>query len=201
MNFPVFRSIATQTPCSIGVRILTMPPVVSALLAFVASLFRSQTSLRLENLALRHQLAVYQQTIPRPRLSPTDRLVWVWLSASGPAGKLPWHSSNPHRNRLATSAVRDHWRRLSQRGTSGRPAVPREIRDLIRDLSRANPLWGSPRIVGSYASSASRWPNRRSRSTRCDSGSHRHRRGRSSSRNHVKDLIALDFFVVANGLL
>jgi putative transposase len=57
-----------------------MPPVVSALLAFVASLFRSQTSLRLENLALRHQLAVYRQTILRPRLYPTDRLVWVWLS-------------------------------------------------------------------------------------------------------------------------
>src|SRR5262245_15733936 len=61
-------------------RILTMPPVISALPAFDASRFRSQISLRLENLALRHQLAVYQQTIPRSRLYPTDRLVWVWLS-------------------------------------------------------------------------------------------------------------------------
>jgi hypothetical protein len=37
-----------------------MPPVVSALLAFVAALFQSHASLFLEHLALRHQLAVYQ---------------------------------------------------------------------------------------------------------------------------------------------
>ena len=40
-----------------------LPPVVSALLAFVTTFFRSQASLRLENLALRHQLAVYKQTV------------------------------------------------------------------------------------------------------------------------------------------
>jgi hypothetical protein len=31
---------------------------------------------------------------------------------------------------------------------AGRPAVPREIRDLIRRMSRENPLWGAPRIHG-----------------------------------------------------
>jgi hypothetical protein len=51
-----------------------MPPVVSALLAFVAALFQSHASLSLENLALRHHIAVCQQTVPRPRLRPTDRL-------------------------------------------------------------------------------------------------------------------------------
>ena len=51
-----------------------MPPVFSALLAFVVSLFRSRESLYLEHLALRHQLAVYQQSVYRPRLSPTDRV-------------------------------------------------------------------------------------------------------------------------------
>jgi hypothetical protein len=62
-----------------------MPPVVSALLAFVASLLRSQASLRLENVALRHQLAVYTQTVHRPRLRPTDRLFWAWLARLWPA--------------------------------------------------------------------------------------------------------------------
>jgi hypothetical protein len=57
-----------------------MLPVISALLALVASLFRSRTSLSLENLALRHQLAVYKQTVQRPRLRPTDQLFWAWLS-------------------------------------------------------------------------------------------------------------------------
>jgi putative transposase len=61
-----------------------MPSVVSALLAFLAAWFRSRRSLRLENLALRHQLAVYQHTIHRPRLRPTDRLFWAWLSPLWP---------------------------------------------------------------------------------------------------------------------
>jgi hypothetical protein len=54
-----------------------MLPVISALLALVASLCRSGTSLSLENLALRHQLAVYKQTVQRPSLRPTDRLFWA----------------------------------------------------------------------------------------------------------------------------
>ena len=36
--------------------------------------------LALENLALRHQLAVYKRTVPRPRLRRADRLWWVWLA-------------------------------------------------------------------------------------------------------------------------
>ncbi len=57
-----------------------MLPVLSALLAFAVGLFRSRASLCLENLALRHQLAVYRQTVHRPRLRWPDRLFWVWLS-------------------------------------------------------------------------------------------------------------------------
>jgi hypothetical protein len=61
-------------------RSLMISPVVSALLAFISSMLRSRASLYLEHLAPRHQLAVYQHTIHRPRLRPTDRLFWAWLS-------------------------------------------------------------------------------------------------------------------------
>ena len=61
-----------------------MPPVISALLAFVVALCRSRASLCLENLALRHQVAIYKQTLSRPRLSPIDRLFWAWLSRLWP---------------------------------------------------------------------------------------------------------------------
>jgi hypothetical protein len=44
----------------------TMQSVFSALLAYVVSRFLSHQSLRLENMLLRHQLAVSQQTIKRP---------------------------------------------------------------------------------------------------------------------------------------
>jgi hypothetical protein len=57
-----------------------MFPILSALLAFIAGLFRSRASLCLEHLALRHQLAVYRQTVYHLRLRRTDRVFWGWLS-------------------------------------------------------------------------------------------------------------------------
>jgi hypothetical protein len=45
------------------------------------------------------------------------------------------------------SGFRPYWRWKSRRRV-GRPAVPADIRDLIRTISRDNPLWGAPRIHG-----------------------------------------------------
>jgi hypothetical protein len=42
---------------------------------------------------------------------------------------------------------RAFWRWKS-RPSGGRPAIPREIRDLNREISGANWLWGAPRIYG-----------------------------------------------------
>jgi putative transposase len=125
-----------------------MLPVIAALLAFLGSLFRSRGSLTLHVLALQHQVAVYKQTVHHPRLHPSDRLFWAWLSRLWPGWQATLAFVQP-RTVIAwqQKRFRDHWRRLSQSGTSGRPAVAREVRDLIRNMSRANPLWGSPRIV------------------------------------------------------
>jgi hypothetical protein len=54
-----------------------MLPVISAWLALFSSLLRSRWTLHLQVLALQHQVAVYQQTIDRPRLSPMDRVFWA----------------------------------------------------------------------------------------------------------------------------
>jgi hypothetical protein len=56
-----------------------MPSVVLALLAFLAEGFRSRRSLQLEILVLWHQLAVYQRSVARARIQPSDRLFWSWL--------------------------------------------------------------------------------------------------------------------------
>jgi hypothetical protein len=49
--------------------------------AAIFSSLRTHRSLALENLALRHQLAVLQRGAPfRPRLTQLDRAVWSWLS-------------------------------------------------------------------------------------------------------------------------
>ena len=45
------------------------------------------------------------------------------------------------------AGFRAYWRWKS-RPRGGRPKIPREIRQLIRDMSVANPLWGTPRIHG-----------------------------------------------------
>ena len=40
------------------------------------------------------------------------------------------------------------WTWKIRRGRLGRPAVPADVRSLIRAMSRDNPLWGAPRIHG-----------------------------------------------------
>jgi putative transposase len=130
-------------------RFLIMLPVILALLAFVAGLFRSRASLCLEHLALRHQLAVYQQTVYRPRLRSTDRVLWAWLSQLWPGWPDVLAFVQP-RTVIAWQRrrFRDHWRRLSQQGNPGRPTVAQEVCELIQAMWQANPTWGSPRIVG-----------------------------------------------------
>src|SRR5258705_5393528 len=106
--------------------------------------------MQIEILALRHQLAVLQRrTQKRPSLRPAGRLLWVilprvwerWRSALvivKPETVIAWHRKG----------FRLYWRWKSRAGKSGRPCVSREIRELIRQMSSANPLWGAPRIHG-----------------------------------------------------
>jgi hypothetical protein len=49
-------------------------------LGALASMFKTSSQLRLENLALRQQLAVLRRSAPkRLKLTPADRIFWVWL--------------------------------------------------------------------------------------------------------------------------
>ena len=121
----------------------------SAFLAAVVLSFRSRAALQLEVLALRHQLGVLQRSVKRPKLTSSDRLFWVWLSRVWPAWRsalvivrpdtvIAWHRAG----------FRLFWTWKTRRGRLGRPPVPREVRELIRRMSRENPLWGAPRIHG-----------------------------------------------------
>jgi putative transposase len=174
-----------------------MLPVMTALFAFIASLCRSSTSLRLENLALRHQLAVYKQTVPRPRLRRSDRLLWAWLSRVWSS----WHEALAFVQPRTVIAwqrkrFRAHWRRLSQQGTPGRPAIAKDIRDLIRAMWQANPTWGSPRIVGELRKlgitvAKSTVEKYRARPRKPSSPT-----WKTFLKNHARDVVALDFFTV-----
>jgi hypothetical protein len=61
-----------------------MLSLVSILLASLSAWFRSRLSVQMELLALRHHVAVYKQSISRPKLRPIDRFLWVWLSRLWP---------------------------------------------------------------------------------------------------------------------
>jgi transposase InsO family protein len=178
-------------------KVFPMRFAVSALISYVVSRFRSDESLRLENIALRHQLLVYQRTVKRPKLRPSDRLFWVWLSRLWPGWQDALEFVQP-RTVLTwqKKRFRDYWRRLSQSGKLGRPPISKEARDLIRDMWRSNPTWGSPRIVGELGMlgitvAKSTVEKYRPRIRKPPSPT-----WRAFLANHVKDIVACDFFTV-----
>jgi len=58
--------------------------VLRLILAFLRVLFGCWAPLAAENMALRQQVAVYRQSVKRPKLRPRDRVFWVLLSRLWP---------------------------------------------------------------------------------------------------------------------
>jgi hypothetical protein len=103
----------------------------------------------LENLALRHQLAVYKKMVNRPKLLGRDRLFWVALSRVWAGWRQALLIVSPNTVlRWQRRRFREYWARLSARAVVGRPRVSRQIRALVVRMAQANPLWGAPRIHG-----------------------------------------------------
>ena len=94
--------------------------------------FRSRASLEAENLALRHQLNILRRRSPKKlTLSNIDRLVFAGLYRldSGILSALT----------IIKPETLIRWHRAGFR---------RYCRQLIREMSVANPFWGAPRIHG-----------------------------------------------------
>jgi hypothetical protein len=174
-----------------------MIAVLSTVISILVFRFRRRASLELELIALRHQVSVLRrQHAGRLRLFTADRLLWVWLYRVWPqvlnamvlvkpATVVQWHRNG----------LRVYWRWRSRR--PGRPKMSTEIRDLIRRMSLANPLWGAPRIHGellklgievSQATVGRYLPWRPKDPSPT---------WRSFLQNHLTDIAAIDMFVVA----
>ena len=119
------------------------------LACFVVSLFRSKGRLEAEIIILRHQLNVLRRRTPsRARLTLIDRLIFVWLCRLRPSVLNAVTIVRPETVvRWHREGFRLYWRWTS-RARGGRPRIPSELRRFIREMSRANPLWGAPRIHG-----------------------------------------------------
>ena len=131
----------------------------------------------------------------RPRLTDADRYFWVALSRIW----LGWHFSL-HIVQAETvvrwhrQGFRYYWRWKSRH--RGRPQADLEIRALIRQMCRANPLWGAPRIHGELLKLGIDVSE-----TTVSKYMIKHRGSPSQNwrtflQNHAKELVGLDFFTV-----
>ena len=123
--------------------------ILHALGMLFCDLLKSRCRLQAENLFLRHQLNIaMRRRGSHPQLHGSDRALLVWMTRiwSGlldlvlvvrPETVLRWHRAG----------FKTYWRWKS-RNRAGRPKIDRGLRDLIRRISRENPLWGAPRIHG-----------------------------------------------------
>ena len=120
--------------------------IFSTIFLYLRSLIVPRIVLATEIAVLRQQLIVLNRTIKRPKLRRRDRLFWVSLSRLWkdwrellvivrPETVIKWHREG----------FRLYWRWKSK-CQAGRPPINQEIQDLIRRMSRENPLWGLARI-------------------------------------------------------
>jgi putative transposase len=123
---------------------VAMRELIISLLYSLSFGLRTCTRLHLELLALRHQLMVLQRKVPtRPKLKLADRWLWVVLSRLWSAWRsslvivkpetvVAWHRKG----------FRLYWTWKS-RPQLGRPKINAELREMIQEMSWANPLWGA----------------------------------------------------------
>ena len=171
--------------------------ILEACVLFLRAMLVPQARLAIENLALRQQLAVYKQRVKRPRLRPRDRVFWVWLSRFWsnwqsalvivqPETVVRWHRQG----------FKLYWCWKSRRRKLGRPPIEREIRDLIRRMSRENLTWGAPRIVSELALLGHSVAQQTVAKYMVRNRKPPSQTWRTFLDNHVPDIAACDFFTV-----
>ncbi len=110
-------------------------------------IFKLNSRLAIENLALRQQLTVMKKSIRRPKIRRRDRLFWVILSRLWfgwenalilvqPGTVIRWHRKG----------FKLYWKFKSQK--PGRPSADIKIQRIVKKMIKENPLWGAPVMHG-----------------------------------------------------
>jgi hypothetical protein len=152
--------------------------------------------LALENLALRQQIAVWKAGRRRPRLTEMDRMFWVVLSRLWTSWR---HSLHVVRAETVVGWHRQGFKRYwawKSRCRSGRPKITKELRELIARMSRANPLWGAPRIHGELLKLGLTISQATVSKYMVRPLPPPSQAWRTFLKNHAPDLIAMDFFTL-----
>ena len=165
---------------------------------FVILVLGGHQQVALENAALRQQLAVFKRDVKRPQLRRWDRLFWIglraiwkdWKSALvivRPETVISWQQKRFKR----------YWWRLSQSKGPGRPRVSSEIRTLISNMAAANPFWGAPRVHGELLKLGYEISERTVSRLLPKNDKKPSQTWTTFLRNHVGQMVSIDFFTVA----
>ncbi len=163
----------------------------------IRALFSTQAALAAENLVLRQQVIVLRHSVKRPRLRNRDRLFWIavcrmwkdWQSSLHilqPATVVKWHRAG----------FRRYWRWRSRSKKPGRSKIDAEIRELIKQMSTENPLWGAPRILSELQLLGYEVAERTVAKYMARDEKPRSQTWRTFLDNHAQDIVAIDFFTV-----
>jgi putative transposase len=165
---------------------------------FVILVLGGHEQVALENAALRQQLAVFKRDVKRPKLRRWDRLFWIglraiwkdWKSALvivRPETVISWQQRRFKR----------YWWRLSQSKGPGRPRVSSEIRTLISNMAATNPFWGAPRVHGELLKLGYEISERTVSRLMPKNDKKPSQTWTTFLRNHVGQMVSIDFFTVA----
>ena len=180
---------------------MLFPWIVARLCAdlcrFAALALKSRAALAAENLFLRKQLALYEER--KAKRCPTS-IAFRWTLTA--LGRLfPWR--DPLVIVKADTFLRWHresfrvfWRWKSR--PSGRPALPKNIRILIREMDRENLTWGEERIANELMLKLGIRVSPRTVAKYLDMDRPRRapdQRWSTFIKNHAEAIVACDFFV------
>jgi transposase InsO family protein len=175
-----------------------MYDVLISMFAAISSTLRTRACLQVEILALRHQIVVLQRSNKnRLRLHASDRILWVVLSRFWaqwreclllvkPDTVIAWHRKG----------FRLYWKWKSHRGKLGRLGTPTEVRELIRNMSASNVLWGAPRLHGELLKLGIEVSQATVAKYMVKCHKPPSQTWRTFLENHVRQLASVDFFVV-----
>ena len=159
---------------------------------------RGHHAVVLENLALRQQLVIYKRKKKRPRLVGRDRWFWIALSVVWKDWRRLLFVVHPDTVvRWQRERFRRYWAQRSKKlGRLGRPPISPQVRELIRTIACANPLWRAPRIHGELRKlgieASERTVSRILRTVKRPPS----QSWKTFLRNHVGGIVAIDFFTV-----
>ncbi|MCP3871767.1 MAG: transposase [Desulfobacteraceae bacterium] len=160
-------------------------------------MFKLNSRLAIENLALRQQLVVLKQSVRRPKIRKKDRFFWVILSRLWSGWENVLMFVQPETViRWRKKGFKLYWKFKSQK--PGRPSIDIKIQKIVKKMIKENPLWGAPLLHGELIKLGIEISERTVSNMikRYKVGKPPSQTWRTFLKNHMNNTYAIDFFTV-----